>query len=110
VASTTAGPENFEASAFAFVTKCSTTRSPSFGAKNGVFHIDVDALMHAVILESESSPNRAIARAPIVVFVSPKCLCRMRPSFVRSNIDPTLQALERDQALLSRATPPFATD
>src|SRR5205814_7388071 len=43
------GAENPEASAFAFVTKCSDHAVAIFQErKNGVLHIDIDALVHAM--------------------------------------------------------------
>ena len=55
------GAENLEASPFAFVTKCSDHAVAIFQeGKNGVLHIDIDALVHAVILQS---PNHLQARA-----------------------------------------------
>src|SRR3984893_18681102 len=57
------GAENLEASAFAFVTKCSDYAVAVFQErKNGVLHIDVDALVHAVILQRANHLQaRAIA-------------------------------------------------
>src|SRR6266487_3787731 len=55
------GAKNLEASTFAFVTKCSDHAVAIFEErKNGVLHIDVDALVHAVILQS---PNHLQTRA-----------------------------------------------
>src|SRR5580704_3812368 len=53
--------ENPEPSAFAFITKSSDDAVAVFEKrKNGVLHIDVDALVHAVILQS---PDHLQARA-----------------------------------------------